>query len=284
MVGSLLLRGMLVGVLAGLLSFGFARVFGEPAVNRAIAFEEAHAEGPAPAAAPASQAATPHVHADGSTHMHAAAPEPAAAEGHSHGGEEELVSRSTQAGLGLLTGTLVYGAAIGGIFALVFAFALGRVGPLSPRATAVLLALGGFLAIVLVPGLKYPANPPAVGDGATIGFRTQMFFLMLAASLVALTGAVLLARRLAARYGAWNGIVAAALAYVAVVALVQTALPTINEVPADFSASLLWEFRIATLGIQAVLWATLGLVFGPLAERSLRAHRGVRLAPAGALR
>ncbi|MFG1421126.1 CbtA family protein [Roseixanthobacter liquoris] len=283
MVGSLLLRGMLVGVLAGLLSFGFARVFGEPAVARAIAFEEAHAEGPAPAAAPASPAATPHVHADGSTHMHAAAPEPAAA-GHSHGGEEELVSRSTQAGLGLMTGMVVYGAAMGGIFALVFAFALGRVGPLSPRATAVLLALGGFLAIVLVPALKYPANPPAVGDGATIGFRTQMFFLMLAASLVALAGAVLLARRLAARYGAWNGTVAAGLAYVVAIALVQAVLPTINEVPAEFSAALLWEFRIANLGIQAVLWATLGLAFGPLAERSLRARRGVRLAPASALR
>jgi predicted cobalt transporter CbtA len=274
---------MLVGVLAGLLSFGFARVFGEPAVNRAIAFEEAHAEGPAPAAASASPAATAHVHADGSTHMHEAAPEPTAA-GHSHGGEEELVSRSTQAGLGLLTGTVVYGAAMGGIFALVFAFAFGRMGPLSPRATAVLLALGGFLAIVLVPGLKYPANPPAVGDGATIGLRTQMFFLMLAASLAALTGAVLLARRLAVRHGAWNGIIAAAIAYVALIALVQTALPTINEVPADFSAALLWEFRVATLGIQAVLWATLGLAFGPLAAHALRAQRGERLAPAGAVR
>ena len=39
MVGSLLLRGMLVGVLAGLLAFGFARIFGEPQVDRAIALE-----------------------------------------------------------------------------------------------------------------------------------------------------------------------------------------------------------------------------------------------------
>jgi hypothetical protein len=50
MVGNLLLRGMLVGVLAGLLAFGFARIFGEPQVDRAIAFEEqmSQAKGEAP--------------------------------------------------------------------------------------------------------------------------------------------------------------------------------------------------------------------------------------------
>jgi Probable cobalt transporter subunit (CbtA) len=40
MVRNLLLRGMLVGVFAGLLASGFARIFGEPQVDRAIAYEE----------------------------------------------------------------------------------------------------------------------------------------------------------------------------------------------------------------------------------------------------
>ena len=44
MVGGLLLRGMLAGILAGLLAFGFAWVFGEPQVDRAIAFEELSAQ------------------------------------------------------------------------------------------------------------------------------------------------------------------------------------------------------------------------------------------------
>jgi hypothetical protein len=50
MVGNLLLRGILVGVFAGLLAFGFARIFGEPQVNRAIAFEDqmSQAKGEAP--------------------------------------------------------------------------------------------------------------------------------------------------------------------------------------------------------------------------------------------
>jgi Probable cobalt transporter subunit (CbtA) len=50
MVGNLLLRGMLVGVFAGLLAFGFAKIFGEPQFDRAIAFEEQmnQAKGEAP--------------------------------------------------------------------------------------------------------------------------------------------------------------------------------------------------------------------------------------------
>jgi Probable cobalt transporter subunit (CbtA) len=61
--------------------------------------------------------------------------------------EPELVSRETQAGLGLFTGVIIYSAAVGGLFSLVFAFVYGRVGRFGPRATAALLALGGFVAI-----------------------------------------------------------------------------------------------------------------------------------------
>ena len=80
MVGGLLLRGMLVGVIAGLLAFGFARVFGEPQIDRAIAFEElmTKATTSAPVAA--------HTHdatAAGGVHTHDNAP------------EAELVSRDT---------------------------------------------------------------------------------------------------------------------------------------------------------------------------------------------
>ncbi len=198
MVGSLLLRGMLVGLLAGIIAFGFARVFGEPQVDRAIAFEE--------------QMSHAHAH-DQAGQAHEAEP------------EEELVSRETQAGLGLFTGLVVYSAAAGGIFALVFAFVYGRVGRLSPRATAALLALAAFVSIVLVPDIKYPANPPAVGNPDTIGMRTELFFIMLAISVAALALAVVLARRLSGRYGAWNAAIIAGAAFIVVIAVVQYLLP-----------------------------------------------------------
>lgn len=232
MVGNLLLRGMLVGVFAGLLAFAFARTFGEPQVDRAIAFEE--------------QADT----AKGE------APEP------------ELVSRETQAGLGLFTGVVVYGAALGGLFSLVFAYAYGRVSRLGARGTSALLALAGFVAVVLVPFIKYPANPPAVGNPETIGPRTGLFFIMLLLSILAMGFSIWLARRLRARYGGWNAALIAAAAFVVIIAIVQLALPAINEVPETFSAVVLWRFRVASLGIQLILWTTIGLLFGALTEKS----------------
>jgi hypothetical protein len=238
MVGGLLLRGMVAGVIAGLLAFGFARVFGEPPVNSAIAFEH---------------------HMD---KMKDEMPEP------------ELVSRATQAGLGLFVGVVVYGAAVGGLFSLVFAYLHGRAGRLRPRALAALLAFAAFIVLVLVPDLKYPANPPSVGDPDTIGSRTALFFAMLAISLAALVLAISLAGSLIRQYGQWNATLIGAAAYIAVVAIAQYALPEVNEVPEHFSAVVLWNFRVASLGLHAVLWTAIGLVFGFLAEQAF-ARRGV---------
>ena len=239
MVGRLLLRGMLVGILAGLLAFGFARIFGEPAVDTAIAFEE----------------------------------QQAAAKGEMP--EPELVSREVQSTIGLLTGTLVYGAAVGGFFALVFAFAYGRMGALSARETSALLALAGFVAVILVPFVKYPANPPSVGDPGTIGYRTVLYFTMMAISVAAMVNAIVVARRLIPRFGRWNAVLTAGLAYVVVMSVVQLILPPVNEVPEAFSAVVLWQFRTGALGIHVVLWTTLGLAFGAVTERSLASRPAI---------
>jgi hypothetical protein len=64
-------------------------------------------------------------------------------------------------------------------------------------------------------------------------------------------------------------------------------LPPVNEVPADFSATVLWRFRLASVGTQLVLWTTIGLLFGALTERRARRDAARRrdaagqLAPAG---
>src|SRR5690348_7787232 len=98
MARQLLVRGMVVGLAAGVLAFAFAFVFGEPSVQRAIDFEDQLAR------------------------LHHEPPDPA------------IVSRGVQRTLGLLTGTTVLGVALGGTFALVFAGIYGRVGRLHARA------------------------------------------------------------------------------------------------------------------------------------------------------
>lgn len=248
MVRDLLIRGMLVGFLAGLLVFGFAKVFGEPQVDRAIAFETAMDEAK--------------MKADSAKGVH---------------DEEapELVSRRVQASYGLFTGVVVYATAFGGLFALVFAFAYGRIGSVGPRALSALLALAGFICLHLVPSLKYPANPPSVGDPSTIGMRTALYFIMMAVSVAAMVGALILRERLVRKRDAWSAALLASGAYLAAVIIVAALLPAVNEVPNDFPAGVLWHFRIDSLAMQAIMWATFGLAFGALTEKASigRLHR-----------
>ena len=254
--GSLLWRGMVVGFVAALISFGFLKIVGEPAVDRAIAFESAMDEAKAKAEHDAAVARGEN-------------PPPVEE-------EPELVSRPVQAGIGLFTGVVVYSAAFGGLFALAFALAYGRLADVGPRATAALLAAAGFVAVYLVPALKYPASPPSVGDPATIGPRTALYFSLIALSLAAMIAAGMLRSRLQRQLGGWNAAFAAAAAYVVVMTLVALALPAVNEVPDAFPAVVLWQFRIAALGGQAILWATLGLGFGMAVERLVAPPVGLR--------
>jgi Probable cobalt transporter subunit (CbtA) len=233
-VSGLLLRGLIAGILGGLLAAGFSFLAGEPSIERAIAFETAMEQAEA-------QPRTP-----------------------------EIVSRSVQRGAGLLTAFIVYGAAIGGLFSLVFALAYGRSNGLDPKALSALLAFAGFVAIVLVPELKYPANPPAIGAPDTIGARTALYFAMLAISLLAMILAATLALVLSVRLGAWNGALVSAAVFVAVAALAALALPPVDEVPVNFPAGVLWNFRLASIGARALLWAALGLTFGGMTQNWLR--------------
>lgn len=251
MVGKLILQGLIVGILAGLLGFGFARIFGEPAVNTAIHFETQMDEARAAAARAAGKPARP---------------EP-----------PEIFSRSVQSGIGLLTGVVVVGAGLGALFAVLFALANGRIGALGPGATSCLLAFLGWLSVYLVPALKYPPNPPAVGEPGTIRIRTALYFLMMAISIAATVGAWSLGSRVARTRGAWNGFLAGLIAYLIVLALTFELLPAVNEVPASFPAVTLWDFRLASAGLQAVLWGGVGVIFGTLCEWS-HASRGARAA------
>jgi len=129
------------------------------------------------------------------------------------------------------------------------------------------LAVAGFVTLILVPQIKYPANPPSIGDPETIGPRTALYFTMIVLSVIAAVGALSTGRQLVRRLGAWNSALVAGAAYVAVITAGMLILPPVNEVPSDFSATTLWNFRLASLGIELVLWTTLGLAFGLLAER-----------------
>lgn len=242
--GAFLIRGLAAGLIAGLLAFVVAFAFGEPYVEDAIALEEAAAAQMTPAEIAAEEEAAAH---------------------EDHTGIVEI-SRDNQKSWGLLTGTLAVGTALGGLVSLAVAGVVGRLGNLSARASTALVALIGFIAIALVPFTKYPATPPAVGSGETIGGRTASYFALQLVSVLAAIAMVVLANKLRGRFEAWTAATIAALGYVAIVSVTAFLLPTVNEI-GNFPADTLWYFRRSSLLVLASLWATIGVILVALVGR-----------------
>ncbi|TQS42965.1 CbtA family protein [Cryptosporangium phraense] len=269
----LLLRGALAGGIGGVCAFVFARIFAEPQIQQAIDYEEGRGA------------------AQDALDKAAGLPVPAA--------EAETFTRTIQANVGIGVGLIAFGIAMGLLATVIYTICLGRVGMVRPRVLALLVAGGAFVGLFLVPWLKYPANPPAVGNDDTIGTRGGLYLVMVLASLVFLGGAVWLGQRLAARFGNWNAALLAGAAYVVAVGVVMLLLPPLGHLAANvaatgseratetplplrdpsgrivyegFPADVLATFRLYSVGAQLILWTAFGLVFGPLAERVLVAR------------
>jgi predicted cobalt transporter CbtA len=244
--GAILLRGLLAGLIAGLLAGVFAYATGESRIDAAIAIEEA-------------AAATAPAHADDGHH------------------DEELVSRAGQKG-GLFLATALYGVAMGGLLATAYTVLRRRLRTPSDTRAAFGLAGAALVGVVLVPFGKYPANPPAVGDPATINQRTISWLAIVVIGLVAVWAAVVAFRALRAAAPEWQRATAGLLGFLLVAAIGYLLLPSIDEVPETFPPSLLWTFRLASLGTQVTLWTALGLAFAALLPRLRPAAREARTA------
>src|SRR6516225_8980669 len=180
----LIARGLLAGLIGAVLAFLFARLCAEPVIGRAIAFEDGRID---------------------AENAHGV---------HEHGAE--LFTRGVQSNFGLGFGVLIFGVAMGALFAVLFCLVYGRTRGIAPRQLSLLLAAAAFIAIYLVPFVKYPPNTPAVGQSESIGERTGWYLVMVLISVVLAVAAVWLARRLVVRFGTWNGGLLAGGAYLVV--------------------------------------------------------------------
>jgi hypothetical protein len=244
----------------------FARIFAEPLIDRAIAYED----GRAAAQDVLDRAAGFQIPAE-------------------DGGD--AVSRGVQANLGIGVGMVLFGLTMGALFAVAYTVCLGRTGRIRPRQLSLLVATAGFVVVYLVPFLKYPANPPAVGNDDTVDDRAEYFLLMVVASLLAAVIATAVGQRLRSRFGTWNATLLGLGGYVSVVAVVMLVLRDIAEVPAPllapdgtivfpaFPGDVLADFRVYSIGAQVVLWGAIGLVFAPLADRVLAGGARPAVAP-----
>ena len=276
MFSKLILRGVLAGGLGGLLAFVFARIFAEPLIQRAIDYEEGRGK----AQAVLDRAAGIKVPDEG----------------------PEIFSRTIQADVGIGVGLILFGAALGALFAVAYVICIGRTGAIRPRQLALLVAAAGFTFLYLVPFVKYPANPPAVGNDDTIVQRTQLYLIVVACSLIFGFLAVYGGQKLATRVGTWSATIWAGLGFVVVMTVVMLVLPPVGHLAADvaadgkratetplplrdpdgtivfpgFDADVLAKFRLYSVAAQLIMWTTIGLVFAPLAERVLTGRSAKR--------
>ena len=238
---SVLVAAVLAGALGGLGSALLHTFIGEPLVRDAIAIEEARQAAPA-------------------------------GPGVDHASEPELVSRSVQSGVGLFASLGLSGAAFGVLFALTFwGLRGGRPDPFRRALVAGALLFGS---LALMPWLKYPPNPPAVGDPDTIGRRQALYV-----SLVALTLALgIVGAALATRLRRWpehRRLAAVGVTLAVPLAVALAVLPPAPD-PVEVPATLIWRFRLASLGGNLLLWSVLSVGVGLLAAEATR-----RRPPAG---
>jgi hypothetical protein len=260
-------RALGVGALGGLLAFVFARIFAEPFIQDAIDYESGR---------DAAQEAL-----DKAAGVTVGTADP------------EVFSRGIQRNLGIATGMVLFGLAMGGLFVVAYLMLSRRFPGLRPRVLAALVAAAGFVGVYLVPFVKYPANPPAIGHSETISDRSAVYLAMVGISVVALVLAVVAGYRLAGRFGTWNASLLAALGFVVVISVAMALLPALGHFPVNeaqygkyatetpqpllgpdgkivypgFPADVLFKFRLYSIIAQIIMWATLGLGFGALAER-----------------
>ncbi len=154
-------------------------------------------------------------------------------------GQDAMFSRSTQH-WGAVAASVLYGAALGVVLAVVVAALHHRLPGRDEFGRTIRVGLVAFLATMVVPGLKYPPNPPAVGDPDTIGSRTTAYLLLLGLSVLVAYAAFLVWGELSQR--GWTGsarFAAVAGGYLAVVAVLWLAFPSGPDVlvPPDNEAA-----------------------------------------------
>jgi hypothetical protein len=221
-----LTRALIAGALAGIAGALFLWVAGEPVIRRALDVEAERS------------------HGDESEHV-------------------EMFTRGVQVVGGMLAAVL-YGVLLAVVFGLVFMAVRHRTALATDFQRAVALAGCAFAALGLIPALKYPANPPAVGDPETVGQRTVLYLILLAIGVLVIYTAWRGARALrAAGWPQHRRVPLVAGAVAAALALTYAVLPASPDVvPDDVPADLLWRFRVMSLAGLAIMWGTLGLTFG----------------------
>ncbi|MFQ5940250.1 MAG: CbtA family protein [Nitrososphaerales archaeon] len=189
--------------------------------------------------------------------------ENATADGEDVGSPEEIVQyRTWQKGGQVLAGGIL-GLSLGSLFALVYAFSWSSLPGSNGRKKGLFLAAIMWFTIFLIPFLKYPANPPAIGDPETIYYRQSLYLVLIVASGLGSLGLAFMYKKLHGRNYRKFAVPALYAFYISVVFVIMPTSPDTLTTTTD----LVNNFRIASALTVTLFWFLLGTIFGSFWDR-----------------
>ena len=172
--------------------------------------------------------------------------------------------RFWQKGGEIIAGTIL-GLSIGSLYGIVFAYTRGSIsGTNNNKKKALIVAGIMWLVLFLMPALKYPPNPPAVGNPETIYYRQSLYVAFLAISGFSALGLAFLYRKMmmaSSNNTKKKAIIIPSALYAAIMAGAYLAMPA-NPDPINAPIDLVIGFRITSAITISVFWALLGIIFG----------------------
>jgi predicted cobalt transporter CbtA len=163
--------------------------------------------------------------------------------------------RDWQKGGQVLAGAIL-GTSMGALFGIVYALSRNSLpGKNDLRKTFVLAAVM-WVTIYLIPFLKYPANPPTVGDAETVVLRSILYLSFIAISGFGAVGFYQLYKRLQTKSK-----IAAFVGYAVFIVVVFALMPpNPDEVTAPMD--LVNGFRAMSVVAVSVFWVSLAAILG----------------------
>lgn len=175
--------------------------------------------------------------------------------------------------VGEIAAGTILGISLGALFGIVFVYSRSSLLLLHSDSNikkALILAGIMWFVLFLIPALKYPANPPAVGDPDTIYYRQSLYIGLLAISGFSALGLALLYRMLGNRTNNKNRIIVVPVIYAAIIVGAFIVLPS-NPDKITAPTDLVQGFRIASAFTMTIFWGLLGITLGAFWDR-LKPH------------
>jgi predicted cobalt transporter CbtA len=166
--------------------------------------------------------------------------------------------------IGEIVAGTIFGTSLGALVGIVFVYTRNRLPGSNNQKKALILTGLMFFVLFLIPALKYPPNPPAVGNPDTIYYRETLYIAILAISGFGALGLALFYRKLGDKQ---SKKIIVPVIYVVVIASAFAILPP-NPDKITIPMDLVLSFRIVSGFTIGIFWGLLGVILGTFWDKT----------------